>query len=353
MEAALKLAMRITGRSEVIALHGSYHGMSLGDDEPRRHPARCANGSRAGSAGRRSTRCRRPTRTGRRSTAMSPGARPCVRSRPRSTAAPTAAWRRSRWSSCRAPAGHVEFPRGYYGEVERVCRERGILLIVDEVQTALGRCGELWATDLYGVQPDMLTVGKAFGGGFPFGAVLDAARPGRRADRARPLAHPDVPEPAAAGRGGPGGARDRAGRAARPTGRASWGGECGPRTSKGLASRYEVIGDVRGPGLFIGVDLVTDRDTRAPATRGLRRGLRVGARARAADMVRSPTGRAMRSSTVSMITRACPPPAPPPQRPRAGVRSGRGPLPRSPGSLRSTPTICPSCSGWQRPAGAQ
>ena len=162
------------------------------------------------------------------------------------------------------PGGHVEFPRGYYGEVERICRERDILLIVDEVQTALGRCGELWATDLYGVQPDMLTVGKAFGGGFPFGAVLvrpDLVNDQIERDPWHILTFQNQPLQAAAGLAVLEIVLRRAAR--RPGARA---GGAVRSHFEGLASRYEVIGDVRGPGLFIGVDLVTDRDTRAPAT---------------------------------------------------------------------------------------
>ena len=64
------------------------------------------------------------------------------------------------------------FPEADYREVQRVCRERDVLVIVDEVQTGLGRCGSLWACDLVGLEPDMITIGKAFGGGVPFGGVI-------------------------------------------------------------------------------------------------------------------------------------------------------------------------------------
>jgi acetylornithine/LysW-gamma-L-lysine aminotransferase len=61
--------------------------------------------------------------------------------------------------------------RGYLTAVARLCRERGALLIVDEVQTGLGRTGRMFACEHDGVVPDMLTMAKSLGGGFPIGAV--------------------------------------------------------------------------------------------------------------------------------------------------------------------------------------
>ena len=56
--------------------------------------------------------------------------------------------------------------------VQRVCREREMLLIVDEIQTGLARCGATWACDLYGFSPDILVAGKALGGGVPIGVFI-------------------------------------------------------------------------------------------------------------------------------------------------------------------------------------
>jgi putrescine aminotransferase len=67
-------------------------------------------------------------------------------------------------------------PDDYLPRVEKICREKGILFIVDEVQTGLGRTGKLFACDHWGVKPDIMTLAKALGGGvMPIGAILATA----------------------------------------------------------------------------------------------------------------------------------------------------------------------------------
>ncbi|MFQ5533151.1 MAG: aspartate aminotransferase family protein, partial [Candidatus Methylomirabilales bacterium] len=69
--------------------------------------------------------------------------------------------------------GGVNVPgEEYLKEVRRLCDERGLLLILDEVQTGCGRIGTLWGHEQFGVKPDIMTVGKGLGGGIPIGAVL-------------------------------------------------------------------------------------------------------------------------------------------------------------------------------------
>lgn len=68
--------------------------------------------------------------------------------------------------------GIVEPASGYLEGLRRICDENGLLLIFDEVQTGVGRCGELFAYMLYGVEPDILTTAKGLGSGFPIGAAL-------------------------------------------------------------------------------------------------------------------------------------------------------------------------------------
>jgi len=74
--------------------------------------------------------------------------------------------------------------REYLEKVRKLCDEKEILLIFDEVQTGMGRCGKLFAYELYGIEPDIMTSAKALGGGVPIGAVMakqfvaDAFSPG-------------------------------------------------------------------------------------------------------------------------------------------------------------------------------
>ncbi|MBI6951163.1 aminotransferase class III-fold pyridoxal phosphate-dependent enzyme [Pseudomonas sp. B21-023] len=73
-------------------------------------------------------------------------------------------------------AGVIPATREYLQGVEQLCRELGILLILDEVQTGVGRCGALLAEETYGVRADIITLGKGLGGGVPLAALLARGR---------------------------------------------------------------------------------------------------------------------------------------------------------------------------------
>jgi acetylornithine/N-succinyldiaminopimelate aminotransferase len=60
----------------------------------------------------------------------------------------------------------------YLQGVRKLCDETGVLLILDEIQTGMGRCGSLFAYEQYGIEPDIMTLGKGLGGGFPVAALL-------------------------------------------------------------------------------------------------------------------------------------------------------------------------------------
>lgn len=69
--------------------------------------------------------------------------------------------------------GGVNIPdKDYLKQIEELCHEKGIVFIVDEVQTGFGRCGTLFAHELFGVKPDIMTMAKGIGGGVPMGGIL-------------------------------------------------------------------------------------------------------------------------------------------------------------------------------------
>ncbi|MZP28124.1 aminotransferase class III-fold pyridoxal phosphate-dependent enzyme [Heliobacterium undosum] len=149
-------------------------------------------------------------------------------------------------------------PRGYLKEVEALCRQAGVLLIADEVQTGLGRTGRLFACDEEGVVPDLLCLAKALGGGvMPIGAVV-----GRPAVWEALSDHPWLHTSTF---GGNPLACAAALAAIEVTieedlmGHARQKGDWLLSRLKELASRHErVIADVRGRGLLIGMELTKE-----------------------------------------------------------------------------------------------
>ncbi|MFE0811817.1 aspartate aminotransferase family protein [Streptomyces sp. NPDC058848] len=152
--------------------------------------------------------------------------------------------------------GVVELPPGYLAALAEKCRERGMLLILDEAQTGLCRTGDWYAFQHEGVVPDILTVSKTLGAGLPLAAVLTSPEIEQRAhDRGFLFftTHVSDPLPAAVGNTVLDVlVRDRLDERARVLGTA-----LRDRLDK-LAARHEVVGDVRGRGLLLGMELVGD-----------------------------------------------------------------------------------------------
>jgi 4-aminobutyrate aminotransferase-like enzyme len=155
----------------------------------------------------------------------------------------------------------LDFPPRYYQEVRRICSEYGILLVFDEVQTGFGRTGRMWAAEHYGVTPDVLAFGKGVGGGFPLAGVLASTdlagfQPGDEA-----LTFGEFPVSLAAGLAAlevlqRDGLLDAC----------SQMGAYATQALRELQPRHRLIGDIRGPGLLIGIELVRDQHTKEPAT---------------------------------------------------------------------------------------
>ncbi|UUY52151.1 diaminobutyrate--2-oxoglutarate transaminase family protein [Streptomyces yangpuensis] len=252
VEAALKLVRTATGRPGLLAFTGAYHGMTAGALE--------ASG---GAAETRVTRLPYPQDFR------------C----PFGVGGPEGAELAARWTEnlLDDPKGGIPLPAGLIVEpvqgeggvnpapdawlrrMREITASRGIPLIADEVQTGVGRTGAFWGVDRAGVVPDVMVLSKAIGGSLPLAVIvyrsgLDVWTPGAHAGtfRGNQLAM-------AAGTATLTFVREN-----RLAERAAVLGDRMMAALRGLASGHPCIGDVRGRGLMIGLELV-DPDTGAAA----------------------------------------------------------------------------------------
>ncbi|MBW6439342.1 aspartate aminotransferase family protein [Actinoplanes hulinensis] len=159
--------------------------------------------------------------------------------------------------------GVLDLPPGYLAALRDKCHERGGLLILDEAQTGLCRTGDWYAFQRDGVVPDIITLSKTLGAGLPLAAVVTSEEIERIAhERGFLFFTTHVSDPLVAAVGNTvldvleSEHLDQRAR------------ELGTHLSKGLtelAGKHAVIGDVRGRGLLIGLELVLDRATKQPA----------------------------------------------------------------------------------------
>lgn len=150
---------------------------------------------------------------------------------------------------------HPEFLK----KLQALCREHGILLIVDEVQSGMGRTGRMFALEHYGIDPDMIILAKGIASGMPISAVL---------------ARDEVMTWNDGGHGSTFGGNPVSCAAALATLRLLENGlmKNAARTGgrlmnglRGLQKKHSRIGDVRGLGLMVGIEIVKDRENRKPA----------------------------------------------------------------------------------------
>jgi 4-aminobutyrate aminotransferase len=153
--------------------------------------------------------------------------------------------------------GYVVAPTIFMQELRRICDKHGILLVADEVQSGVGRTGKWWAIEHTGVQPDIVCMAKGIASGMPLGVVISKAEvmdwvPGSHASTfggnpvciAAALATLDVIE---------------------KEGLLAHSNEVGNHMMKRMADwpkKHRMVGDVRGRGLMIGVEIVNDKQTR-------------------------------------------------------------------------------------------
>ena len=160
-------------------------------------------------------------------------------------------------------AGNIVPPPGFLSAIQTIAKEFGALLISDEMQTGFGRVGAMWGFEHDNLSPDILTVGKGMGGGFPLSGVIST----QEYCNATPYSLPS-------GNSSSYGGNPLAAAAGLATleiileeklvENARKVGDTLLKTFKSFEERFEFVGEVRGRGLMIGIELVKDKKTREP-----------------------------------------------------------------------------------------
>ena len=264
VETALKLAMHATGREKFIAFFNSFHGRTLGSlsltsskaaqrkgfkrqaldvvhvpyPNEFRNPFNAADCGDGGAA---------------------QGALNWIEERLFKTTTPPDEVAAIVVEAVQGEGGYVPAPQGFLKGLRRICDEHGILLIVDEVQSGMGRTGKMFACEHYDVQADIVCIAKGIGSGLPIGACVSRAdlmnwKPGAHASTfggnpvciAAALKTIELLEGGLVENSAAVGAYLKAG-------------------LQKLQTKYDCIGDVRGMGLMVGVEFVENKASLKPA----------------------------------------------------------------------------------------
>jgi 4-aminobutyrate aminotransferase / (S)-3-amino-2-methylpropionate transaminase / 5-aminovalerate transaminase len=157
--------------------------------------------------------------------------------------------------------GFVVPPRDYFKLLQQICRKHGILLIADEVQSGFARTGKWFASEHFGIEPDLITCAKSLGGGMPIGAVIGRAEvmdaPGPGALGGTFCGHPLSCAAALAAIE----TIEKDGLLARSTAI----GRRFEERARSWQKRWPLVGDVRGLGSMCAIELVRNTETREPA----------------------------------------------------------------------------------------
>jgi 4-aminobutyrate aminotransferase len=266
VEGAIKLARYATGRSDLIAFKGAFHGRTMGSLSLTSSKARQREGFGPFLPGVHhvpyaySYRCEC-------NRACPPCDLSCVGAieelfarhvSPRNVAAIIV-------EPVQGEGGYIVPPPGYLAALRELCDKHGILLVFDEIQSGIGRTGRMFAAEHFGVEPDILLSAKGLASGMPLGAIIaresimtwtagshGSTFGGNPVCCAAALATLDVVQD---------GLIDNA----RVMGERLIAG------ARALMARNEHVGDVRGLGLMIGLEMVNDRASREPAPEIVRR----------------------------------------------------------------------------------
>jgi 4-aminobutyrate aminotransferase len=263
VETALKLAMHATGREKFISFFGSFHGRTLGslsltsskaaqrlgfkrqvlDVVHMPFPNEYRNPFNAEDCG---------------DGGVVQGAVNWIENRLFKTTTPPDEVAAIVVEPVQGEGGYVPAPHGFLQELRRICDEHGILLIADEVQSGMGRTGKMFALEHYGVKADIVCIAKGIASGLPLGVCVSRAdlmdwKPGAHASTfgGNPVAIAAAMKTIELLQ------RELVANSA----------EVGNYLKAGLeklAMKYDCIGDVRGIGLMLGVEFVTDRASKKP-----------------------------------------------------------------------------------------
>ena len=259
VEGALRLARVFTGRREIIALQGSFHGRTAGalavtGNALRKHRGGAQIAGIAFVPTPNPYRCRMCA--GSCSLACADAVEDTIRY---DTSDDVAAFI---VEPIIGEGGIIPLPAGYLRRVKDILDARGILLIADEVQSGFGRSGRMFAIEAYDIEPDIMTMAKGIASGFPLGAFIAREE---IADAFAPGDHMSTfggnPVSCAAGVA----TIDMLVEERLPE-RAARVGSAVMARLDAFAAESELVGDVRGSGLMIGVELVRNRETKEPAT---------------------------------------------------------------------------------------
>ena len=264
VECALKIARYHTGRQQVISFFGAFHGRTMG--------ALSLTGSKPQQKRRFSplvpgvTHVRYPyayrgcTGGAQDEEAFALGCARFIEDKLFKTTLPPEEVAAIFIEPIQGEGGYVVAPDNFLHELREICTRHGILLVADEVQSGAGRTGKWWAIEHSGVEPDIVCMAKGIASGMPLGVCMTRAEvmdwvPGSHASTfggnpvsiAAALATMDVLE------------RDGISNAAKI------GAQMLERL-QGWKETHPLVGDARGRGLMIGIELVKDKATREPAT---------------------------------------------------------------------------------------
>jgi 4-aminobutyrate aminotransferase-like enzyme len=167
-------------------------------------------------------------------------------------------------------AGNVIPPKEFLPAVRQMADELGALLIADEMITGFGRTGRYWGVDHSGVRPDIITIGKGFGSGFPLSGVVTSKEIAESEPWSKPSgsssSYGGNPLAAAAGN-----ATLRVIDEERLIDNVREVGAHALRELKAMQERFPFVGFVDGAGLFLRIELVKDRKTKEPISKGVAR----------------------------------------------------------------------------------